>query len=159
MQHFQKNKRYRFIAKISAIRIPKCETTRATLTVAYPVAVINQEEIIFRDHTHIIVSRHLANKLKSMLYENRPYITFTAKVYRYTKVRNGVVYEQYGLSEINYLENCTKRKVKLCKEFQKDSYSTYSYSPSQSLVPAQKQMRASSQKKYRNIAQKRNRFF
>ena len=159
MQHFQKNKRYRFIAKISAIRIPKCETARATLTVAYPVAVINQEEIIFRDHTHIIVSRHLANKLKSMLYENRPYITFTAKVYRYTKVRNGVVYEQYGLSEINYLENCTKRKVKLCKKFQKDSYSTYSYSPLQSLAPAQEQMRASSQKKYKNIAQKRNRFF
>lgn len=159
MQHFQKNKRYRFIAKISAIRIPKCETTRATLTVAYPVAVINQEEIIFRDHTHIIVSRHLANKLKRMLCENRPYITFTAKVYRYTKVRNGVVYEQYGLSEINYLENCTKRKVKLCNEFQKDSYSTYSYSPLQSLAPAQKQMRASSQKKCRNTIQKRNQFF
>lgn len=159
MQHFQKNKRYRFIAKINAVRVPKCETTRATLTVAYPVAVINQEEIIFRDHTHIIVSRHLANKLKSMLYENRPYITFTAKVYRYTKVRNGVVYEQYGLSEINYLENCTKRKVKLCKEFQKDSYSTYSYSPSQSLVPVQKQTQALSRKNYKIAPQKRNRFF
>ena len=159
MQHFQKNKRYRFIAKISAIRIPKCETTRATLTVAYPVAVINQEEIIFRDHTHIIVSRHLANKLKNMFYENKPYITFTAKVYRYTKVKNGVVYEQYGLSEINYLDTCPKRKVKLCKEFQKDSYSTYSYSPLQSLAPAQKQTQASSQQKYKNTAQKRNRFF